>query len=415
MTVHDRLPARPRAVLPLLALLLLLAAPPGRAFAQDAATAPGAEPDLGIVSARYIVVDADTGEVYAQRGMHERAPLASLTKIFTAIEAIEEAPGDFEITTTEADLVEWDATQVGFGPNETFTLRDLVFGMMVPSGNDAAKAVARALGAEEGDTAEQAVGRYMARVNARVRDMGLTDTNLVNPDGWGVPDHYSSVYDIAAFTRYALRYPRFVEAISAENEEIGAGGYRLVNTHKMLNRWDDLVGAKTGYDDTAGYCLMQVAREDGATMIAVTLDGVAPDTWYEDNRKLLDYAFAQRAERRANGAGPMPLVARFLDPDAAVLQRLASSGANLGVGGALPPAASSELVGAAPEQVAVAAPAAPGAAEPPPRSAERPPSGADSAVRLLLAIAVAVVVIAAVGRSAWVGARGPGSASAAGD
>lgn len=303
---------------------LLLALEPSGAFAQEVE-----EPE--IVSKRYIVVDAETGEIFAQRGAREPAAPASLTKIFTAIEAIEEAPPAYEIVTDEADLVDWDATQVGFGPGETFTAEDLLYGMMLPSGNDAARAIARVLGGEEGDTAETAVGRFMARVNGRIRDMGLTETNLVNPDGWGVPGHYSSAYDIAAFTMYALKYPRFVAAISTERFETSSGGYELVNTNKKLGVDDDLIGGKTGYDDTAGYCLMQIARRGDDTMIAVTLDGVAPDVWYDDNRALLDYAFAVKAAREEGAsAGTIGEVVRYLDPDAAVISRLASSSAALG-------------------------------------------------------------------------------------
>jgi len=287
------------------------------------------DPELDIVSKHYIVIDAATGEVFAQRGAREPVAPASLTKIFTAIEAIEAAALDYQMVTTEADMVEWDATQVGFGPGETFTLEDLLFGMMLPSGNDAARAVARALGAQEGDSAEQAVARFMDRVNRRVRDMGLTETTLVNPDGWGVPGHQASAHDIAAFTMYALSYPRFVEAISTETYETSTGGYRLINTNKRLGVEDDLVGGKTGYDDTAGFCLMQIARRGDDTMIAITLDGVAPDVWYDDNRALLDYAFAQKAAR---GGGPPPPdaeVVRYLDPDAAVIARVARSSASI--------------------------------------------------------------------------------------
>jgi D-alanyl-D-alanine carboxypeptidase len=169
----------------------------------------------------------------------------------------------------------------------------------------------------------------MERVNQRLRDMGLTETNLVNPDGWGVPGHRSSAHDIAAFTMYALRYPRFVEAISTETYETSTGDYRFVNTNKRLGVDDDLIGGKTGYDDTAGYCLMQVARRGDDTMIAVTLDGVAPDVWYDDNRALLDYAFEQKAVR-GSSPGRGGDVVRYLDPDAAVIVRMSTTSASIG-------------------------------------------------------------------------------------
>ncbi len=404
--MHHRPPGVPGVLSTLLVVLVALAALPFASLAQEASAPAGMTgPDLGIVSERYIVVDAETGEIYAERGMHDRVPLASLTKIFTAIEAIEEAPDGLEIMTTTDDLVTWESTQVGFGPNETFTLRDLVFGMMVESGNDAAHAIARSLGAQPGDDAEAAVARFMERINARITDMGLTDTHLVNPDGWGVPGHYSSAHDIAAFTRYALRYPRFVEAISVE-EFRTSNGYALVNTNKMIDRWDDLLGSKTGYDDTAGYCLMQVARQGGATMIAITLDGVAPDVWYEDNRALLDYAFAARAERQADGAGPMPMVARYLDPDAAVLQRIASAGAAVG---GIAPAPEAEVA----ESALLAAPAADRGAVPEQAvAAETGTAEVVRAHRWPYALLVALVIVAAVARSAWTGAEGRGPAAA---
>ena len=295
------------------ALLVIASWPPHGVSAQEA--------PIDITSEAYIVLNADTGEIYAERNMHEPLAPASLTKIFTTIEAIEAAPGSTVIVTDEADMVDWEATQVGFGPGETFTLTDLLYGMMVPSGNDAARAVARALGTQEGDSPAEGVSRFMERMNTRIQSMGLTDTTLVNPDGWGVDGHRSSAYDIATFTMYALQYPRFLEAISAPSYEM-PGGYQLTNTNKRIDAQPDLIGSKTGYDDTAGYCLMQVARQGGTTIIAVTLNGAAPDYWYDDNRALLDYGFEQSAAR-APGGGSDLQVARFLDPDAPAVAALA--------------------------------------------------------------------------------------------
>lgn len=313
-----------------IALLGLLAAAPV-SRAQD-------NPLAGVRSKYYIVINASTGEVYAQQGAHEHVPLASLTKIFTAIEAMEVAPGSYTIVTSDADMVDSEATQVGFGAGETFSLTDMIYGMLLPSGNDAARAVARSLGAEPGDSPEQAVNRFMDRTNQRLQDMGLTETHLVNPDGWGVPDHYSSAHDIAAFTMYALQYPRFVQAISTRTYDMSSGGYELTNTNKTLGAYDDLVGGKTGYDDTAGYCLMQMATRGDVTMIAVTLDGVAPDIWYEDNRTLLDYGFDQAAARAANAAAPTGAeFVRYLDPDAKVIQAFASSNVMAGQSGGVTP------------------------------------------------------------------------------
>jgi D-alanyl-D-alanine carboxypeptidase len=308
-----------------LAIVLLVAATPWAplALAQEV-------PELEITSTNYIAIDAETGEIYAQRGAHERRAPASLTKVFTAIEAIESAPPDLQLITSEADLVSEFASQVGFSPGEAFAVEELLYGMMLPSGNDAARALARGLGAEEGDTDEEALNRFLARINQRVKNMGLTDTQLVNPDGWGVPGHYSSAYDLAAFTMYALRYPRFVKAFSTGTYETADGSYEFRNNNRMLRTYEGIVGGKTGYDDDAGWCLINVAERNGRRVIAVTMNGVAPDDWYDDNRVLLDYALEQQALRADTGAGITGEIVRFRDPDAATILAMGSAGGMIG-------------------------------------------------------------------------------------
>lgn len=279
-----------------------------------------------ISSKRYIVIDAGTGQIYAQKGADDQVAIASLTKIFTTIEAIERAPLDTEIVTDESDLFDASSTTMGFGPGETFTLQDLLYGMMLPSGNDAAHAIARALGAEPGDTGpDQSVGRFVGYMNERIANMGLTETKLVNPHGLGVPGHVSSAHDLAAFTMYALRYPLFVDIIGTATYD--AGGYEVSNTNKLLNSYDGLIGGKTGFDEDAGWCLIEVARRNGSTMISVTLDGIAPDIWYQDNAILLDYAF----EQKASGNDASGNVVSFRDPDAAAVEQISTPGASIGV------------------------------------------------------------------------------------
>ena len=312
----------------LTALMLLLGPLAASVAAQEV-------PELKINSKRYIVIDAETGEVFAQRNANEQAAMASLTKVFTAIEAIEAAGPGYQITTTEADLVSADNSMMGFDAGETFTLEELLHGLMLPSGNDAANAIARALGGEPGDTAEQARQRFIDRMNTRIANMGLTDTHLVNPSGWGVPDHYSSARDLAVFVMYALQYPRFVQLISTLDYETANGGYQLRNNNRLLTMYPSLLGGKTGFDYDAGWCLIEVARRDGSTMISVTMDGIYPDDWYDDNRVLLEYAFEQKEKRLAAQAPIAGEIVSFRDPDAATIARIATSDASL----AVPPAA----------------------------------------------------------------------------
>ncbi len=265
---------------------VLVAGAAARGAAQEAV-------ELAINSARYICTNADTGAIFAQRGAHDQVAIASLTKVFTAMEAVNIAPLDTRITTTEDDLQPADATTMGFGPGETFTLEELIYGMLLPSGNDAAYAIARSLGAQEGDSAEEAVQRFMDSMNQRIALMGLENTHLLNPDGWGVEGHYSSAADVAAFMAYASTNPFILEVMGTARYTTSSG-YNLVNSNKVLTSAPSVLGGKTGYDWDSGWCLVQIAERQSTRIIAVTLDGVAPDDWYNDNLVLLDYGFSQQ-------------------------------------------------------------------------------------------------------------------------
>jgi D-alanyl-D-alanine carboxypeptidase len=310
------------------------------ALAQDV-------PELQINSQRYIVLDADSGDIYVQKGADDRVAIASLTKVFTADQALEMAPLDTLITTNESDLFGSDATTMGFGPGETYTLKDMLYGMMLPSGNDAAHAVARSLGAQPGDTPDQSVDRFVGWMNQRNADLGLTNTHLLNPTGWGVEGHYSSARDVATFVRYALRYPDLVEAMGTISYTTSNGYLTVTNTNKLLRSYDLLKGGKTGYDDDAGYCLIEFAEDDGNTMISVTLDGLIPDDWYDDNRVLINYALDQKAARTASNEPFSGQVASYLDPAAAQLSRAADVGGSYASGNSIIASTNEQSAGAA--------------------------------------------------------------------
>lgn len=341
------LPTRASRLILLFFLFGLLAPLATPASAQEV-------PQLQIHSKRYIVIDADTGYVYAQKNAHERVAIASLTKTFTAIEALETAPLDTKITTAQADIPPASATRMGFGPGETFTLEDLLYGMLLPSGNDAARAIARSLGHEEGDTSpQQSLDRYVGWMNQRAQDIGLKDTHLVNPDGWGVKGHYSTAWDVATWIRYAMHYPEFMKIIGTSSYTTANGAYTVTNTNKLMNEYSALLGGKTGYDDDAGWCLIEIARKDGHTMIGVTLDGIAPDDWYDDNRVLLEYGFQQTHQLAASGQAFSGDVVTYRDPGAAEIARGAQAGESVqGIAVAQPKSAEPEA-NAAPEPVAL--------------------------------------------------------------
>jgi D-alanyl-D-alanine carboxypeptidase (penicillin-binding protein 5/6) len=289
-------------------------------------------PELQINSKRYIVVDSESGNIYVQKGADERVAIASLTKVFTAVQALEMAPLDYEITTDESDLVDPENnTYMGFGAGETYTLKDMLYGMMLPSGNDAAHAIARSLGYQEGDTPQQSVDRFVGWMNQRNADMGLTNTHLLNPTGWGVEGHYSTARDVATFVRHALNYPELVTAMGTRSYTT-ANGLTVTNTNRLLTEYEHIDGGKTGYDNDSGYCLFEFASKGDSTMISVTLDGIAPGDWYDDNRVLLEYAFEQKTEMSERNEPFTGSVATYLDPAAAELARAAQVGGSYASG-----------------------------------------------------------------------------------
>ncbi len=289
--------------------------------------------DLGISSKRYIVIDANTGEVIAEQNADERVAIASLTKVFTTIEALERGDLDQVITTQNDDVYDATSTLMGFGPGESFTLRDLLYGMMLPSGNDAAHAIARALGETEGSTPDEAYQNFIDLMNERVVNMGLENTHFMNPHGWGEEDHYSTARDVATFVMYALRFPEFEEIIGATAYTTSNGNYTVTTTNRLLSEgYSGLVGGKTGFDDDAGYCLVEIARRGDTTLISVTLDGVAPNVWYEDNEILLNYGFADRARRTQGNEGAIADVLSYQDPDINWIRTSAVAGGTLGGG-----------------------------------------------------------------------------------
>ncbi|MEJ7839452.1 MAG: D-alanyl-D-alanine carboxypeptidase [Thermomicrobiales bacterium] len=316
----NHLPRLPVRLLISTVLLFLIASGPLAVAAQDV-------PELQVNSKRYIVLDADSGEIYVQKNADEQVAIASLTKVFTAVQALEMASLDLVITTDESDMVDRsNNTYMGFGVGETYTLQDMIYGMMLPSGNDAAHAVARSLGFQAGDTPQQSVDRYMSWVNQRIKDIGLTNTHLLNPTGWGVEGHYSTAHDVAAFVRYALTFPDLVDAMGTRSYTTSNGYLTVTNTNRLLSDYELLDGGKTGFDFDSGYCLIEFASLDDTTMISVTLDGIAPGDWYDDNRVLLNYAFSAKADMIATDQPFEGSVASYLDPAAAELARSAQVG-----------------------------------------------------------------------------------------
>jgi hypothetical protein len=183
---------------------------------------------------------------------------------------------------------------MGLASGERQALSELLYGMLLPSGNDAAMVVARGLAekaAPPQTSSEDPIARFAMMMNKRVEQLGLRDSHFVNPHGLDTDGHYSSAYDLASLSWYALHFPVFNEVVKQISHD--APGHALLNTNEMLTRYEGADGIKTGWTDAGGLCLVTSATRDGHRLISVVLN--AP-RWYVDSAALLDYGFAKLAQ-----------------------------------------------------------------------------------------------------------------------
>jgi serine-type D-Ala-D-Ala carboxypeptidase (penicillin-binding protein 5/6) len=229
-----------------------------------------------------VVIDEDSGAIlYGREERREVAP-ASLTKIITAMVALELAHPTDRVTTDVDSRVMWDSTIMGLVPGEEVSLEDLLYGMMLPSGNDAAIAIARYVAGSETVFADL--------MNAKVRQLGLQHSHFANPHGLEQEGHYSSAYDMAILARAAMRNP-FFRRLAATKEWNASGllrSYHLVNLNHLLWQYPGADGVKIGYEDTAINTMVVSAVRDGHRVYASFMRSTSRDA---DGTALLNYAF----------------------------------------------------------------------------------------------------------------------------
>ncbi|MBI2940335.1 MAG: D-alanyl-D-alanine carboxypeptidase [Chloroflexi bacterium] len=230
-----------------------------------------------------VVIDADAGTILYARRVHERLPMASMTKMMTALLAIERGQLDRRFT-IQVDAADYpDSSLMGLRRGDRLSLEDLLYGLMLPSGNDAAVAVARIVSGSE--------AAFVAAMNRRAADLGLVDTHFVNPHGLDDPDHYSSAYDMARLAWFALRNPTFARIVATREREVkGSATYQLHNTNRLLFTRTDVRGVKTGTTDLAGRCVTAFAVDGPRRIITVVMNS---PNYFEETATLIDHVFAQ--------------------------------------------------------------------------------------------------------------------------
>lgn len=234
------------------------------------------------VSARAaVLLDGATGQVLFARNPHLHLPEASTTKVTTAIVALEH--GHLTDMIRASNLaVDTAGSSIYLTPGEKLTEEQLLYGMLLVSGNDAAIAIAQHVGGS--------LSGFVSLMNREAERLGLTDTHYANPDGLPAPDHYTSAYDLARIERYALTNPEFARIEGTRIIQLPGNArmpFRiLVNHNRLLKDFPGAGGGKTGYTTIAGRCFVGSARRDGRYVVVALLD--APDLW-GDARRLLDY------------------------------------------------------------------------------------------------------------------------------
>ncbi|QOR66131.1 D-alanyl-D-alanine carboxypeptidase [Cytobacillus suaedae] len=234
-----------------------------------------------------LLMDAKTGTILFEKNSKTRMYPASVTKIATAIVAIEEGNLDDIVTVSEnARYVE--GTRVYLEPGEKVSLLKLVQGLLINSGNDAGVAIAEHM--------DGTVEDFSKRMNLFLKEkVGIHDTNFVNPHGLYHDLHYTTAYDIAMLTSYALKNDTFKEIFSTNELEWKGESWDTViyNHHEMLTHrpYEGIVGGKNGYVQKSGHTLATVAERDNLTLVAVTLKTNLKSIIYKDTAKLLDYGF----------------------------------------------------------------------------------------------------------------------------
>ena len=271
-------------------------------------TAPDTPPLPGDVSAEaWLVADLDSGAIVAARDPHGRHRPASIIKVLVAMASINAFNLNKSVVGT-ADDAAAEGTKVGVDDGGTYTINQLLHGLLMHSGNDAAHALAMQLGGME---------TALEKINVLAAKLGGRDTRVATPSGLDGPGMSTSAYDIGLFYRYAWQNPAFANIVATRTFDFpGHGdhpGYQLENDNKLLYNYPGALGGKTGYTDDAGQTFVGAAYRDGRRLMAVLLHGTRqPIAPWEQAEHLLDYGF---------GTARGTQIGTLIEPDPALVAK----------------------------------------------------------------------------------------------
>lgn len=228
-----------------------------------------------------VLINADTFSVLYNHNMSERLPMASTTKIMTALILAEQNTPQKTITVTE-NMVRVEGSSMGLRAGDTVTYHDLLYGILLPSGNDAANAAAISVAGS--------LEKFALLMNKKVAEFGLHNTNFVTPSGLDANGHFTTAYDLAVIAANALKNKDLAKAAASYTAKVKINNttVTLKNHNKLLNIYEGAIGVKTGFTKASGRCLVSAAKKGNTTLIAVTLND--KNDW-QDHTDLLDFGF----------------------------------------------------------------------------------------------------------------------------
>lgn len=239
-----------------------------------------------------IMLESSTGDIIYEKNIHERFNPASMTKMMSMLLIMEAIDNEVikwdDIVTVSENASSMGGSQILLETNEKMSVEDLFKGVAIASGNDAVVALAEKIAGSE--------TMFIKMMNDKVKELGLKDTNFVNPHGLDATNHYSSAYDMAIIARELVKYDKVLEYTSIYETYLRKGTKKeiwLVNTNKLVRFYDGVDGLKTGYTNLAGYCLTATAKKDNMRIIAVVMGEPDSKTRNKEISEMLDYSFAQ--------------------------------------------------------------------------------------------------------------------------
>lgn len=243
-----------------------------------------ADPGVTTSAKAAVVMDVKTGRLLYSKNPDTKLPMASTTKIMTTLVAIQSGRLK-EIVKVSKKAASTEGSSIYLKEEEKITVEELLFGIMLRSGNDAAMAVAEHIGGS--------IEGFTEMMNATAKEVGALNTNFTNPHGLDNPQHYTTAYDLALITSYALRNEKFAEIVKTKKKTISGPpdvewDRSMMNKNKMLSQFEGGDGVKTGFTSKAGRCLVSSATRDNWQLCSVVLN--CGPMW-EESAAILNYGF----------------------------------------------------------------------------------------------------------------------------